>query len=43
MGPILWHWMSVAASNISSSVPKPPGRQMNAHEYFTSMTLRVKK
>ena len=34
---------SVASSNASSSVPKPPGITTNAHEYFTSITLRTKK
>jgi hypothetical protein len=42
-GPIFWHWINVAASNSSSSVPRPPGMTMNAHEYFTRQTLRVKK
>ena len=27
----------------SSSVPNPPGHTTNAHEYFTSITLRTKK
>ena len=36
-------WMSVSASNISSSVPKPPGSATNAYEYLTSITLRTKK
>ena len=36
-------WMSVIVSNISSSVPAPPGMTMNAYEYFTNTTLRVKK
>src|SRR5690606_5773452 len=33
----------VSASNSSSSVPNPPGRAMNPHEYFTNMVLRTKK
>ena len=36
-------WTSVAVSNSSSSVPNPPGSTTNAHEYFTSITLRTKK
>jgi hypothetical protein len=36
-------WISVAASNTSSSVPNPPGSATNAYEYLTSMTLRTKK
>ena len=36
-------WVSVSSSNVSSSVPKPPGRQMNARLSFTSISLRVKK
>src|SRR5437773_5267821 len=42
-GPIFRHWINVAASNNSSSVPSPPGITMKAHEYFTRQTLRVKK
>ena len=34
---------SVSASNSSSSVPKPPGRQMKACEYLTNIVLRAKK
>ena len=33
----------VSSSNVSSSVPKPPGRQTNARLSFTSISLRVKK
>ncbi len=33
----------VSASNSSSRVPKPPGRQTNACEYFTNIVLRAKK
>ncbi len=36
-------WVSVSSSNVSSSVPNPPGRQMNARLSFTSISLRVKK
>ena len=36
-------WVSVSSSNVSSSVPKPPGRQTNARLSFTSISLRVKK
>ena len=36
-------WTRVSASNISSSVPKPPGRITNACEYFTNIVLRAKK
>ena len=36
-------WVRVSSSNVSSSVPKPPGRQMNARLSFTSISLRVKK
>ncbi len=34
---------SVSSSNISSSVPNPPGRQMNPRDSFISISLRVKK
>ena len=33
----------VSASNSSSRVPKPPGRQTKAWEYFTNIVLRTKK
>ena len=36
-------WVRVSSSNVSSSVPKPPGRQTNARLSFTSISLRVKK
>jgi hypothetical protein len=34
---------SVSASNSSSMVPKPPGRQTKPCEYFTNIVLRAKK
>ena len=40
---ILPVWMSVSASNSSSSVPNPPGRMTNASAYFTNIVLRAKK
>ena len=36
-------WVSVSSSNVSSSVPKPPGRQMNPPLSLISISLRVKK
>ena len=36
-------WVSVSSSNVSSSVPNPPGRQTNARLSLTSISLRVKK
>ena len=33
----------MSSSNVSSSVPKPPGRHTKAFDSFTSMSLRVKK
>ncbi len=33
----------VSSSNVSSSVPNPPGRHTNARDSFTSISLRVKK
>ena len=36
-------WMSVMASNSSSSVPKPPGRMTKPSAYFTNIVLRAKK
>ena len=36
-------WVRVSSSNVSSSVPKPPGRQMKAALSLTSISLRVKK
>ena len=36
-------WVRVSSSNVSSRVPKPPGRQTNARLSFTSISLRVKK
>ena len=35
--------MSVSASNASSSVPKPPGKMMNALEYLMNIVFRTKK
>ena len=35
--------VSVSSSNVSSSVPKPPGKQTKARLSFTSISLRVKK
>jgi len=40
---ILPVWISVAVSNASSIVPKPPGNTTKAYEYFTNMTFRTKK
>src|SRR5207244_1833537 len=42
-GLILRVWISVIASNNSSSVPNPPGKITNAIEYFTNITFRTKK
>ena len=36
-------WVSVSSSNVSSSVPNPPGSDTNARLSFTSISLRVKK
>jgi hypothetical protein len=36
-------WISVTASNSSSSVPKPPGKMMNATEYLMNIVFRTKK
>ncbi len=36
-------WVSVSSSNISSSVPNPPGRQTKACDSLISISLRVKK
>ena len=36
-------WVKVSSSNVSSSVPNPPGRQTNARLSLTSISLRVKK
>ena len=36
-------WVRVSSSNVSSSVPKPPGRHTNPRLSFTSINLRVKK
>ena len=35
--------LSVIASKISSSVPKPPGSPTKPQLYFTNITLRTKK
>ena len=43
MASILPVWMRVTASNISSSVPKPPGMKTKPRLYFTKQTLRAKK
>ena len=40
---ILPVWISVIASNSSSSVPNPPGMITNASEYLTNIVLRAKK
>ena len=40
---ILPVWISVSASNSSSSVPKPPGKITKASAYFTNIVLRTKK
>ena len=34
-------WISVSTSNVSSSVPYPPGKQTNADAYFVNITLRA--
>jgi hypothetical protein len=34
-------WISVNASNSSSSVPKPPGKMTNPSAGFTKQTLRA--
>ena len=34
-------WISVSTSKNSSIVPKPPGKQTNADEYFANITLRA--
>src|ERR1700722_2921565 len=36
-------WISVSASNSSSSVPNPPGKMMNATEYLMNIIFRTKK
>ena len=36
-------WVSVSSSNVSSSVPKPPGRQTKPLLSLISISLRVKK
>ena len=33
----------MSSSNVSSSVPNPPGRHTNARDSLTSISLRVKK
>ena len=42
-GRIFSVWMSVIASNSSSSVPKPPGRITKPEAYLTNIILRTKK
>ena len=36
-------WRSVRSSNVSSWVPKPPGRHTKADDSLMSMSFRVKK
>ena len=43
VGSTLCVCTSVRSSNISSSVPNPPGQMITPDEYLTNMVLRTKK